>query len=163
MSYLWNPQERCWRYTIALGIVVSAIICWWVTRDGGDWALRIASLIFGIAALGLLTEQETHVHAETRTLSREGRLFGRFPIWRRRWPLGDFTAVAVRRYQDSDGQVTVYVELVRPSGRSLAVRYFYGQACSEARSTAQALARATGLQMHEDTGEQSCEVGGAPG
>ena len=152
MNYLWHPQERSWRYTIALGIVVSAMVCWWVTRGGGDWALRILSLVFAIAALGLLTEQETHVHAGTRTLSREGRLFGRFLIWRCHRPLGDFTGVAVRHYEDSDGQVTFYVELVRPSGRSLAVRYFYGRACSEARSAAENLARATGLQMHEDVG-----------
>lgn len=152
IRFLWHPQQRSWRYTIALGIVISATICWWVTRGGGDWALRIVSLIFAIVALGLLTEQETCVRAETRTLSREGRLFGRFLIWRRCRPLGDFTGVVVRRYEDSDRQVTLFVELVRPSGRSVAVRYFYGRACSEARTTAEALARATGLQMHEDLG-----------
>jgi hypothetical protein len=71
--YLWHPQELGWRYTIAFEIVVAAATCWWVTRGGGDWALRIVSLIFAIVALGLLTEQTTRVDIETRTLWREGR------------------------------------------------------------------------------------------
>jgi hypothetical protein len=151
-TYLWHPQERGWRYTVALGIIVSAMLCWWITRRGGDWALRIVSLMLAIAALGLLTEQETYVDTETRTLRREGRLFGQVPVWRWRRPLSDFSGVSVRRYEDSDGQLAVYVELTRLSGRALAVRYFYGQACSEARSAARELARATGLQMREEVG-----------
>jgi len=150
MTYLWHPQERGWRYTVAFGIVASAGFCWWVTRGGGDWPLRVVSLIFAIAALGLLTEQETYVDTATRTLWREGRLFGRFRVWRRRWSIGEFRAVSVKRCEDSDGQVTVYVELARPSGRPLAVRYFYGRACSEARRTARDLAHATGLQINEE-------------
>lgn len=149
MKHPWHTQERNWRYAIALGIILAAGFCWWATGGGGDWALRIVSLLFAIAALGLLTEQETSLDAETRTVWREGRLFGRLRLWRRRHPIGEFSAVSVRRYEDPDGQITVFVELTRPSGGALAVRYFYGQACSEAHSTAVNLAQATGLRINE--------------
>ena len=139
-----------WRYTLGLGILVSAIVCWWLTRGGGDWSLRIFSLIFALLALGLFVEQETRVDTITRTLCREGRLFGHFRVWLRRRSLSEFNAVEVRTCKDADGQATVFVELLRPSGRPIAVQYLYGQATSEARSIARRLAEATGLPVHED-------------
>lgn len=146
----WHPQTKGWRYTLGLGILASTIVCWWLTRGGGNWPLRIFSLIFALLALGFLIEQKTHVDTVTRTVCFEGRLFGHFRIWLRRRPLSEFNQVVVRRYKDGDGQVTFFVELLRPSGRSLVVQYLYGQAIGEARSIARSLAEATGLPLREE-------------
>jgi hypothetical protein len=145
----WHPQARSWRYTLGLGIIVSAgVVCWCTRRSGDGWPCLI-SLLFALAGSGLLIEQESRVDENSHTLCREGRLFGRFRLWLRCRPLSEFSAIRVRTYRDSDGNDNVFVELLQHSGQPLAVRYFYGAACSEARGIAQSLARATGLPLDE--------------
>jgi hypothetical protein len=64
--------------------------------------------------------------------------------------MSEFRAIAIRRYVDSDNQITIFVELIRVSGRRLRVRYFFGPAIEEARSSAENLARETGLRIDEE-------------
>ena len=84
---------------------------------------------------------------------REGWLFGRFLVWRRRDRLGEFTGVALRRQRDSEGNDTVFVGLRRRSGRWVPIQYFHvgqGQPCYEAERIGRSFSEATGLEFHGD-------------
>jgi len=148
--YSWHYLSVVCRYVIAFGILVGTLFCWWITRRGGDWPLRIFSAVFSIFAIGMLTEQVTYVDHERQQISRKGLLFGYIRLWQSTWPLNEFRAIALRRYVDSDNQITFFVELIRLSGRRLGVRCFFGSAYTEALDAARNLARVTGLQIEEE-------------
>jgi hypothetical protein len=125
------------------------VISWLARRSGDEWP-SLVSLIFALAASGLLIEHESRVETKSLTLCREARLFGCFRLWLRRRPLTEFCAVRLRGYRDPDGNDNRFVELVRRSGEPLAVKYFYGAGCSEERGVASSLARDAGLPFDQD-------------
>ena len=120
----------------------------------GLWQAILPLLIFGLlflAAAGFfLVQQETIVDGEARQLVLEGRRFGRFCLWRRRYPLSEFAAVTCRRVIRAGEAETIFVGLRRITGRIMEVGYFNrGADYSQARSLADRLVEATGLPVEE--------------
>jgi hypothetical protein len=152
-NYKWHPYTKR-RYAFTVGAAVFVTVVWLTTRGGIEWAPRIMALFIFLVSLFLLIEQDTKVDRPADVMIREGWLFGRFLVWRRRHLLSEFTGVGFRRQHDSEGgNDTVFVGLRRRSGRLVAIRYFLvgrGQPCYEAERIGRSLSEATGLQLHED-------------
>ena len=153
-SYTWHPQRKKWRYGFAVLAVALAVIVWLATRAEPEiWPPRLLASFFALVAVALLIEQDTHVDADSRAIIREGRLFGRFRVWRWRHHFSEFTEVAMSRTKDPEGGDMVLVGLRRQSGRLMAVRYFYtgtGEPNVEAERVARSLAEATGLHLNDE-------------
>jgi hypothetical protein len=151
-SYNWYPPTKQ-RYAITLGAVVLAVIVWLATRGESDWSPRIITLVVVFVSLFLLVEQDARVDGQAGLMIREGRLFGRFLVWRWRDQLSDFTSVGFRRQHDPESGDTVFVGLRRRSGRLVAIQYFFvgaGQPCLEAERAGRSLSETTGLPLHEE-------------
>jgi hypothetical protein len=151
--YNWHPQKKRWRYAFAVIAVALGIVVWFATRSESDWLPRILIFFFVVVSLFLLIEQDVRVDGEAGVVVREGRLFGRYLVWRIRDRLSDFTGVGFRRHHDPDGGDTVFVGLRRHSGRLVAIQYFSvgaGGPCHEAEKAGRSLSEVTGLQLHDD-------------
>ncbi|HTI97527.1 MAG TPA: hypothetical protein VL527_01390 [Dongiaceae bacterium] len=131
---------------MAFGILIGTLFSWWATFTERSWLLGILSTGFNLAVLGLVTERVTWVDRTEQKLHREGLFFGRIRLWHRTWRLSEFRGIVVKRVQ-TDEQVTVFVELVRLSGRQLGVCYYNESEPREARSVALSLAGVTGFQI----------------
>ena len=152
-SYTWHPERKRWRYSFAATAVLLAGFVWMTTHNEPDVVPCVLASFFTLIAVALLIEKDTRVDSDTRTIIREGRLFGRFRVWLWRHHLSEFTGVATIRHIDPDGTDTLFVGLRRRSGRHLAIRYFYagkGRASVEAELIARSLSEITGLPLHED-------------
>lgn len=153
-AYAWHPQhKKKLRYALSVVAVAMAAFVWLGTRAEQELTPRALASLFVIAAIFSLIEQDTHVDPESRTIVREGRLFGRLRVWRWRHALSDFSRVAISRQSNSEGPDTVFVGLRRRNGRLMAVRYFEagtGHRSVEAEQVARSLAEATGLQLRDD-------------
>lgn len=143
--YPFHQQGRLLRYFGGLALLVMVTL-WWVVAE--DWGLRIFTLLFAALGFGLLTEQFTVVKPGTGTISQEGWLLGWIPIYRRRWPVNDFTAVAVVSMYDSDrGEIAYYsVHLSRQTGWPRVVRH---GTYSEVLCIAEDLSKETGLPVND--------------
>ncbi len=150
--YKWHPHTRR-RYAFAVGAVALGVVVWLVTRGESDWSPRIITLVVVLVSLFLLVEQDTEIDAQAGMVIREGRLFGRYLVWRWRDRLSDFTGVGFRRHHDPEGDDTMFVGLKRRSGRLMPIQYFFagaGKPCYEAERVGRSLSELTGLQVHED-------------
>jgi hypothetical protein len=110
-------------------------------------------LFFVLGSLFLLVEQDARIDPAAGIVICEGRLFGRYLVWRWKNPLNDFIAVGLRRQTNPENGDTIFVGLQRRSGRLVALQYFFaGQArpCPEAQQAARRLADTTGLQVKEE-------------
>jgi|SRR6516165_9407573 hypothetical protein len=152
--YNWHPHSKR-RYVFAFGAVALGIVIWFATRGESDWSPRLITSAVVLVSLFLLVEQDAKVDGEAGVMIREGRLFGRFLVWRWRDRLTDFDGVGFRRQHDPEDGDTVFVGLRRPSGRLVAIRYFFvgaGRPCYEAEKVARSLSETTGLQLYEEVG-----------
>jgi hypothetical protein len=123
LSYKWHPYTKR-RYAFTFGAAVFVIVVWLTTRGGIEWAPRIMALLIFFVSLFLLIEQDTKIDGSAGVMIREGRLFGRFLVWRRRDRLSESTGVGFRRQHDPEGNDTVFVGLRRRSGRLVSIQYF---------------------------------------
>jgi hypothetical protein len=106
-----------------------------------------------LVAFFCLIKQQTSIDTDSRMVSREGYLFGRYRLWRRRRPLNDFVAVRCRRYPHPGENDTVFIGLRRRAGRVMELRYCnvtHGSPGSQAQSDARWLADITGLPLDEN-------------
>src|SRR5215471_4257252 len=122
-SYNWHPFTKR-RYAFVVGAVVVAIGVWFATQGENEWSPRIIAFAIVLVSVFLLVEQDARVDAQAGVMIREGRLFGRFLVWRWRDRLSDFIGVGFRRQHDPEDGDTVFVGLRRPSGRLVAIQYF---------------------------------------
>jgi hypothetical protein len=151
LTFHWHPANTP-RRAFGIGAVGFAIYSWAFHHGEAASALRIISSVLVVVALALLVELETRVDAQARSVRREARLFGRFRVWFRQYPLSSFCNVALRRRSDPDSGDTVYVGLRRRSGGFFALQYFFvgtGQICGEAHRAAHLLSNATGLAFDD--------------
>jgi hypothetical protein len=123
MRYKWHPYTKR-RYIFAIAAIVLGAVVWLFLRDEKDWPPRVITLVFAIASIFLLVEQDTEVDMQKRVIIREGRLLGRYLVWRLRDQLSDFTEVCFRRQNDSENGDTVFVGLRRHTGRMMAIQFF---------------------------------------
>ena len=143
--------------------VASAAGIWVVFRD---WRSGLFGLIFALVGFCMLTEEYTQIDADTRKLTQETRLFGRYRLWLRCYHLSEFTLVVLQRTYDKEvGSDSVCVGLQRRSGGFFQIRYFpyavRGQPCVEAEKFAHSLAELTGLRLHGKA--RSCGGGDGDG
>lgn len=153
-SYNWHPHTKR-RYAFTFGALALAAVVWFATRGESDLSPRIITFAVVFVSLFLLVEQDARVDSQAGMMVREGRLFGRFLVWRWRNRLSGFTGIGFRRQHDPEDGDTVFVGLRRQSGRLVAIRYYFvgaGQPCYEAERVGQSLAEATGLQLYEEMG-----------
>ena len=152
--YNWHPQKKRWRYAFAFIAVALGVVVWFAAWSETSWSPRILIVFFVFVSLFLLIEQDAHIDGQAGMVIREGRLFGRYLVWRMRNRLSDFTGVGFRRHHDPDGGDTVFVGLLRHSGRLVAIHYFSvgaGGPCHEAEKAGRSLSETTGLQLHDET------------
>lgn len=152
LRYKWHPYTRRHNYFMAVCGVALGIAGWLATGEERNWAPRILVCVFVLFCLLLLVDHETRIDVAASLVISEGRLFGRYLVWRRQAWVSDFTTVGFRRHRHSDGNDTVFVGLRRRSGRLMAVQYFSvgaGYPCDEAERAARNLAEATGLEIHQ--------------
>ena len=148
--FSWHSQQsRSFRYVFGIGAFVTASILCWFTYRSRDWFPFFIGLLFVITVPGLLVELDTYVDTDAKTLCREARLFGSVRLWKHCRSLTDFRAIRLKMYRDDDGNNNTLVELLRHSGRPVAVKCFYGAECSEAPAVADTLARTTGIPLDE--------------
>jgi len=157
----WSDVQPSFRYIMGTAFLAGAAMIWALSRD---WLfVFVVAPIFALLGLGSLPEGYVLVDADTRTVTREFRLFGcRF--WLRCRPLSEFTAVVMERKYgkryiisnivsvgDDNDDDSVCVCLQWPNGRLMRIRYFSfvrpGQRCVEAEKLAQSLAELTGLPL----------------
>ena len=152
-SYSWHPPYLRGRYAFAV-VPVAAALCVWPAMLGEPQLARILVAACALLAVALLIEHDTRIDADARTVVRESRLFGRFPVWLWHHPLSEFTGVATKRESDpGGGNDTVYIGLRRRGGGNMWVCYFHagvGQPSVEAELVARRLADTTGLPLHQD-------------
>ena len=131
-----------------------ALFVWFMSQSEPSWELYFFLSFYVFVALVLFVEQYTHIDANAGTVTREGRLFGRFRLWFRQHPLKEFTAVSTKRETDPGSQSDpVFVCLRRNSGQLIRIQYFSASAkqpCIEAERAAQSLAKTTGLPLIEE-------------
>ncbi len=150
-QYNWHPYTRR-RYAFAVCAVAGGLAVWFAMRGESDWLPRIIPLCFVLISLFLIVEQSARVDVATGTVIRDGRLFGRYLVWRWRNRLSDFTGVGFLRNNDPEGGDTVFVGLRRRSGRLMAIQYFFvgsGFPCNEAERVGRSLSENTGLPLNE--------------
>jgi len=119
-----------------------------ITAPRAIMAVVIAAL-FLCAALALQMYQVVSINPNERCVSRLMTFFG-LSLWRKEWPLSDFSAVHSYRLNTGTPQSPidlVHVGLMRPNGSTLAVRYFLARRdspCPAAEEFADNLRRAIG-------------------
>jgi hypothetical protein len=140
------------RYVGATIFFAVCAVQYYVRDEGGwsGWLRKLSAVPFGVAAIGVFTTRMTEFDVALRVVVREVRL-GKVTIYRRRFPLSAFSAVALRRSPgpEDSGTDIIAVGLERSSGRFLRVRSFttdHGSACPAAGEFASLLSRQTGLE-----------------
>jgi len=110
--------------------------------------------LFLLAGFSFCIKAETCIDPNTRQVVREGRLFGKYRIWRRVYPFAAFKTVAFRLYESTGENGTVRIGLRRQNGRIMEVCYFNvgpgPNSGRELRSDALNLSRAIGLPVEEN-------------
>ncbi len=152
ISYAWHPQRKRWRYALALFLATLAALVFLAPRTAPEFWPRFIAFWFSFVSIALFIEQETRIDKNKLVLIREGRLFGRFRVWLRQYPLSEFTQVAMERVFDPEGPDNVLIGLRRGNGRLMAISYFLvdrNKMSVEAERFAQSLAETTGLPLDE--------------
>ena len=149
----WHPHRirRCAFICFALAL---AGVVWWATLQETHWYPRVLTVLCAMIGLFLLVQQDARIDSAAGTVTREGRLFGRYLVWRVRNRLCEFTGIGLERHYDPDTGDTIFVGLRRPSGRLVALQYFFvsrNRSCHDAERAALLLAAATRLPMHQLT------------
>ena len=148
----WHPHriKRC--AFISFALALGGVVWWTATLRETHWYPRVLTMLSAMFGLFLLVEQAARIDSAAGTVTREGRLFGRYLVWRRRNRISDFTGIGLKRHHDPDNGDTIFVGLRRPSGRLVAIQCFFvsrNHACHEAERAALLLAAATRLPMHQ--------------
>jgi hypothetical protein len=156
ISYSWHPYPRLWTYAMGIFACTLGALVLWLTSHQKFGVPSVLGYVFVVLGFFTCVEQQTRIDTESHRVYREGRLFGWLRLWFTRRPLGDFTAVTLRRVQHYDdaagGNDSVFVGLKRQTGRVMEVCYFTvanGYPCERAHSEAQGLAQMLGLPLDE--------------
>ena len=154
VHYNWHPPgiDQYFMVVAATGFGVIFLAL-------GLYQHAISASTFGVVFLLVgffcFVEQHTSIDTESRMVSREGCLFGRFRLWLRRRPLSDFVAVRCRRYPHPGENDTVFIGLRPRTGRVMELRYYsvaHGSLPFQALSEASWLAEITGLPLDKKVG-----------
>lgn len=150
--YNWRQYPRVYQYALGLFICALGAVSLLVASRHVSSPWSIFGYVFLVVGFFALVEQQTRIDTESHKVSREGRLFGWLRLWFTRHPLGDFTAVTCRRFEQAQENDTIFIGLRRQSGRVMEVRQFTvanGYPCESAHREAEALARRLGLPLDD--------------
>ena len=151
MTLSYESQRQRWkRYGFTVIAVAVAIYIWIIQLGAASWWARVFSLGFALWSLRFLIDYRACIDVASGTFTREKLLFGRYLVDAVRFPLSEFTGVALDRYDRSeDSTTTFYVCLRRRSGRLIQVCRFEvqnGERSDGAEKVARELAELTRLK-----------------
>lgn len=151
-SYAWHPYRASARYFCTAITALVAAICF--CFEFRFWPVTVLGALFAWFAVNFAIGWQTLVDPEAETLTREGRLFDRFLIWRGKRSLADFSAVVCQRVKNPEGCDSVYVGLRPKRGWFFNVRYFTAGTdgrCDEADECVRQLAADMRLEIIHET------------
>ncbi len=157
--YEWESAKKLTRWLFCIGAFAASIICLFVIRfdineSGGKMFTKISGIVFGVCAIAFLIPGRTVIDIPNHVVRREILLFGKFLLYWRNLPFGNFSKVFIEFQEDLTNRQwdNYYVGLRFLSGRKLWIKYWnirYGKPCPAAKELAENLSRDLGLPLEK--------------